>query len=173
MTRVARSQPKQVSDTHSSGSHLHVFCLAALLIPQVDVRVTESEGDKYLLLLLGELQQTAKELRETSAALTAKTSMCEQLSSSQARLERRVELLTKERDSLKQTLTLYQDEVPQPAAAGDSSRTCFPCACAVLPRSNDAMVSRLSDDAMSQQDTREAWSDKGPHCTHGQSRASI
>lgn len=75
----------------------------------------------YLGLLSGEQQQTAKELRETSATLTAKISMCEQLSSSQARLERRVELLAKERDSLKQILSLYQDEVPQPAAAGDSS----------------------------------------------------
>ncbi len=75
-----------------------------------------------LCLHLGELQQTLKELSENKAALTAQTSMCEQLSTSQSRLERRVELLTKERDSLKQILTLYQEEDPKPAVAGAASQ---------------------------------------------------
>ncbi len=56
--------------------------------------------------------------------------MCEQLSTGQSRLERRVELLTKERDSLKQILTLYQEEDPNPAVEGAASQCCFTtCGC--------------------------------------------
>jgi len=79
-------------------------------------------------LHLGELQQTLKELSENKAALTAQKLMCDQLSTSQSRLERRVELLTKERDSLKQILTLYQEEDPKPAVAGAAS-TLWLCKC--------------------------------------------
>lgn len=76
----------------------------------------------FLCLHLGELQQALKELSENKAALIAQTSMCEQFNTSQSRLERRVELLTKERDSLKQILTLYQEEDPKPAIAGVASQ---------------------------------------------------
>ncbi len=75
-------------------------------------------------VMTGELQHLAGELAEAKAALSAKASLCEQLSSSKPRLERRVELLIKERDSLKQILALYQEEVPKAAAAGRCFRMC-------------------------------------------------
>ncbi|KAA6425687.1 MAG: hypothetical protein FRX49_04584 [Trebouxia sp. A1-2] len=96
----------------------NVLILLESLQTQI-LKSTELLGQKenQLAKQAGELQQTLKELSENKAALIAQASMCEQLSTSQSRLERRVELLTKERDSLKQILTLYQEEDPKPAVA--------------------------------------------------------
>ena len=66
----------------------------------------------------GDLQQAMKEVRESKAALAAQAATCDQLSSNQARLQRQVELLAKERDSLKHVLTLYQEEPPKAPAPG-------------------------------------------------------
>ena len=66
----------------------------------------------------GDLQQAMKEVREGKAALAAQAAICEQLNSNQARLQRQVELLAKERDSLKHVLTLYQEEPPKAPAPG-------------------------------------------------------
>ncbi|DBA74329.1 TPA: hypothetical protein ACH3X1_011104 [Trebouxia sp. C0004] len=101
----------------------NVLILLESLQTQI-LKSTELLGQKesQLATQAGELQQTLKELSENKAVLTAQTSMCEQLSTSQSRLERRVELLTKERNSLKQILTLYQEEDPKPAVAGAASQ---------------------------------------------------
>jgi len=102
-----------------------------LLFPGRHATWTTAWCSLFLICLglhLGELQQTLKELSENKAALTAQKLMCDQLSTSQSRLERRVELLTKERDSLKQILTLYQEEDTKPAVAGAAS-TLWLCKC--------------------------------------------
>ena len=67
----------------------------------------------------GELRHALNELKVTKADVAAQTAQYDQFISSLPRLERRVELLTKERDSLKQILTMYQDEVPKAVTPGD------------------------------------------------------
>ena len=71
----------------------------------------------------GDLQQAMKEVREGKAALAAQAATCEQLSSNQARLQRQVDLLAKERDSLKHVLTLYQEEAPAPGGLSGQKTT--------------------------------------------------
>ena len=68
----------------------------------------------------GELQSAVNELKEAKDALAAQRSKYDQFSSSQPRSERCIELLTKERDSLKQILTMYQEEAPKAVAAGST-----------------------------------------------------
>lgn len=59
---------------------------------------------------------------DSAAAAAAQQSLQEQLSNSQSRLQRRLELVTKERDSLKQVVTLYQENAsPEAATAGANS----------------------------------------------------
>lgn len=67
----------------------------------------------------GQLEQATRQQSEHAAALAAQESLYEQLSSSQTRLQRRLELITKERDSLKQVVALYQENAgPQASTAG-------------------------------------------------------
>lgn len=69
----------------------------------------------------GQLEQANRQQSEHAAALAAQKSLFEQLSSSQTRLQRRLELITKERDSLKQVVALYQENAgPQASAAGET-----------------------------------------------------
>ena len=71
-------------------------------------------------MFAGQLEQANRQQSEHAAALAAKESLFEQLSGSQTRLQRRLELSTKERDSLKQVVALYQENVgPQASNAGE------------------------------------------------------
>lgn len=67
----------------------------------------------------GQLEHANRQQSEHAAAVAEQMSLSEQLSSSQTRLQRRLELITKERDSLKQVMALYQENAgPQASAAG-------------------------------------------------------
>lgn len=68
----------------------------------------------------GQLEQANRQHSDQAAALAAQESLFEQLSSSQTRLQRHLELITKERDSLKQVVTLYQENAgPQASTTGE------------------------------------------------------
>lgn len=69
-----------------------------------------------MLHAAGQLQDALKQNTEAEAALTALKAANTDLSNRQPRLERRVQLLTKEVDSLKQVLKMYEDEAPGAAA---------------------------------------------------------
>ncbi|KAL3148911.1 hypothetical protein ABBQ32_001779 [Trebouxia sp. C0010 RCD-2024] len=69
----------------------------------------------------GHLEQAKGQQSEQAAALAAQKSLFEQLSSSQTRLQRRIELVTKERDSLKQVVMLYQENAGQQATTTDGA----------------------------------------------------
>lgn len=67
----------------------------------------------------GQLEQANRQHSDQAAALAAQESLFEQLSSSQTRLQRHLELITKERDSLKQVVTLYQENAgPEASTTG-------------------------------------------------------
>ena len=72
----------------------------------------------------GQLEQANRQHKDQAAALTAKEAVFEQLSSSQTRLQRHLELITKERDSLKQVVMLYQENAsPQASTTGGDLMT--------------------------------------------------
>lgn len=60
----------------------------------------------------GQLQEATKRSGEAESALTACKEANTDLTNRQPRLERRLQLLTKEVDSLKQVLKMYEDEAP-------------------------------------------------------------
>lgn len=72
------------------------------------------------LPVIGQLQDTAKQSSEAQSALAALKETHSDLSSHQPRLERQLQLLTKEVHSLKQVLKMYEDEAPKPASSTGS-----------------------------------------------------
>ena len=68
---------------------------------------------------VGQLEQAKRQQSEHAAALAAQESSFEQLRSSHTRLQRGLDLMIKERDSLKQVVALYQENAgPQAATTG-------------------------------------------------------
>lgn len=72
----------------------------------------------------GQLQNAAKQQSDTDAALTQQNEQNASLSSQQPRLERRVQLLNKEVESLRQVLKMYEDEAPAAAATTGKETLC-------------------------------------------------
>lgn len=64
----------------------------------------------------GQLQEALTNSSKADAALAAVKEANTDMSSRQPRLERRIQLLNKEVDSLKQVLKMYEDEAPKAAA---------------------------------------------------------
>ena len=65
-----------------------------------------------MLACSGQLQEAVKRSSEADSALTACKEANTDLTNRQPRLDCRLQLLTKEVDSLKQVLKMYEDEAP-------------------------------------------------------------
>ena len=78
---------------------------------------------EFVCAYTGRLEQATRQQNESATALEAQKSAFQQLNSSQSSLQRRVDLISKERDSLKQLIGLYQDESGTRAASGGAGLT--------------------------------------------------
>lgn len=75
----------------------------------------------------GQIERAKRQQTESAVALEAQKSAFEQLSNIQSSLQRRLDLISKERDSLKQVVALYQEGpgTQAPSAGAGSIKIAF------------------------------------------------